>query len=287
MLPSLSFAETVQMLAGGVVARKPAATPVIAAPPAPPFTHSNTPGKAWQRRTWAFLTQACANYGAEADAYLCGKRGLANAVEYRIGWTENAMEKYGPALVLPWFTPDGQLTALRYRLMDGETRYMSASGSKIAGWCFGMRLTCKGRSFDGFGADYFLLRRLRKQRRLVLVEGEINALSIAHVLGRTRTDVWSVGSEAAKLGPRMWALARGYGHVLVWTDRVAMQKHLLSQLPEALTLASEEVGGDANDLLRNGDLLSVVASKFLAADPEGMRWSLRDLANYEADHIHA
>lgn len=137
-----------------------------------------------------------------------------------------------PAITLPWYAQDGRLHAVRYRFTDGqEPRYGQKAGSYNL--VFGMQ-------------------NLRERHVLMLVEGEINAMSVWQNCG-DYVDVLSFGSEAPASGVRrfMQEIASAYKMVYVWTD-----KPVSIGLGDYLITSSR----DANDLLQAGELSDFLVS---------------------------
>jgi len=133
---------------------------------------------------------------------------------------------------------------------------------------------------------------VERLRTLVVVEGEINAMSIAQVVGGVserhdwRVDVVSVGSETARLSASDIAFCGRYGRRLAWLDKRSTAARLAQQLgADALASPGEQ---DANDLLQSGMLGGFLAATLVSTAPstsdvEGILWSLWDSAAHGVD----
>ena len=158
---------------------------------------------------------------------------------YGIGYEPNANYR-GPSISIPWHDADGALVAVRYRHIEpGEDgpKITSRKGSKMAGYMHG-------------------LSHLRGRDALILVEGELNALSIIQAT-RGAVDVLSSGSESFTVTDEMAALIGSYAVRLVWMDKERIAVDTMAKIPGAYGFPS--VGGyDANDWLKDGRLGELV-----------------------------
>ena len=266
--PGLSFAEAVQQLAGGALpvaaTRRPAAAAHRAAPAKPQPA-------SWQRDTERLVAEAADRLwrpeGEPARAYL-ERRALEAHVwlAYGLGYEPAAAvpgtqgQQRAPAVVLPWRSASGALPAVRFRFLQpqgehGEHRLTALYGSQFAGKLFGGCLL-PATSFEPLAEGE---RPGESVRSLLIVEGEINAMSAYQVAGETRQDVLSVGSESADLSPAAVAYAQRYRRVLVWADKAEVAQRLMGALPGAYGVRSPG-GQDANDLLRAGLLGGFLAT---------------------------
>ena len=131
---------------------------------------------------------------------------------YGLGHVDDAEGK-GAAVAMPWLR-GGKLTGIRYRLLnpaEGIAKIVSATGSRTSRLLYGgqaMKTWIK----DGNGADLAALRTL------FLVEGEINAMSVAQVTRGASVDVLSFGPEGTILSPAAIAYAQRFRAVVVWMD---------------------------------------------------------------------
>ena len=284
--PGLSFPEAVQQLAGGalpVAATRWPAAPAHRAAPAKPQPAS------WQRDTERLVAQAAERLwqpeGEPARAYL-ERRALDPFVwlAYGLGYESAAAvpgtqgQQRAPAVVLPWRSASGALPAVRFRFLEpqGEHRLTALAGSQFAGKLFGGCLL-PAASFEPLAEGE---RPGESVRSLLIVEGEINAMSCHQVAGETRLDVLSVGSESSNLSPAAAAYAQRYRRVLVWADKAEVAQRLMGALPGAYGVRSPG-GQDANDMLKAGLLGGFLATVRAdaardAKELEGLLWDLWD-----------
>lgn len=150
-------------------------------------------------------------------------------------------ESMGPAIVLPW--KDGELVkAVQYRLLEHHQRYhQEARGERTL-----------------FGAEH-----IAGASTLILVEGELNAVSIWHAAADL-VDVVSFGPEGNVDRARDYLrrLADRYGQVLVWADKAEVSRlaertaganrALMSPTDDSDPTAPTKL--DANSLLVRGEL---------------------------------
>lgn len=158
-----------------------------------------------------------------------------------------------PAIVIPWLV-NGEIRAVRYRFLkkhtytdaDGrereEVKQKSEFGSDFSGILFG------GQSHD------------EANKISVLCEGELNAISIWQATAGLGINVFSIGSQDAKLSDQAVKLIkRKYDHVLVWADQQDRVESLQAILRGAFGFKSP-FGKDANDWLVKGKLRRIVES---------------------------
>ena len=233
--------------------------------------------------------------GAAAREYLAA-RALdgGTALQYEIGYRPDAPlpgthgRLRAPAIVLPWRSGGrgGPVYALRYRFLEvqqyedseGKPRaekLVAETGSQFSGRLFGGQMLPEWlRVSSDQGAERY--------RWLLVVEGEINAMSVWQAAGESDLDVLSIGSESAAIPSGMAALAARYGRAMVWADRAEVAQRLMAALPGAYGVKSPG-GRDANDLLRSGHLGGFLATVrvYAATGPvelERLLWALWDAA---------
>jgi hypothetical protein len=148
-----------------------------------------------------------------------------------------------PAIVMPW-RHCGWLQAVTYRFIPwrGVTLDKANRFSQRAG---GER-TVYGSELLG---DHF--------KTLILVEGELNAVSVWQALRQAEiddVDVLSFGSEGNAAGRAAVEMAQGYQQVIAWTDREERAAQALQSLEDRARGLQSPRGMDANDLLRAGVL---------------------------------
>lgn len=198
--------------------------------------------------------------GAPGLAYL-KRRGLHpdTAHVYNIGYCDNARvpgtggSVLAPAIVLPWYR-GAQVCGLRYRFLEaqcwnGEDEYKATSER-------GSRFGVEGAPVL-FGTAALDWDEDRTSQTVVLVEGELNAMSIRQATG---WHVFSYGSESStRLHPKQIAFLGTYARRIVWADKPEIALKLRAHLPDAIAIQSPKTpdapkGLDANDLLQMGML---------------------------------
>ena len=152
-----------------------------------------------------------------------------------------------PALSIPWYYIDAQrevITAIKYRFIDEDPnglRYTSAPGS--------------------IPVLYGLWDAQKTDKTLLLVEGEINALSLWQCRPQDTT-VLSIGSDSGGREDVLQTLANLYQYVFIWCDdpaRTAKYKAMITK--PAKGLQSPIIEGrkiDANNLLQAGKLCDFI-----------------------------
>lgn len=159
-----------------------------------------------------------------------------------------------PAIVIPWYA-GGELVAIRFRFLEKHT-YTDTDGKERAEE---KQSAVYGSSFLGRWWGEQSISQDKTDRTLVIVEGEINAMSIYQVAGDAGIDICSIGSESARITPAMIGLAGKYRHVILWADRQEITRDKMNTLPGAYGLGSPG-GKDANDLLQAGHLGGFLAA---------------------------
>jgi len=203
----------------------------------PPFA---PPGELWQESALAEAASAfdCLlnrPQGQEVRDYLA-RRGLTP--ESWLAWSLGAGRIFNPlsgraepAVVIPYFAGGGRALAVKYRFLNGALRYRMRKGSHPT--------------------VYGLWQPVRPI--LIVVEGELNAISIWQVFG-DRATVVSPGGES---GSRAYLLpllkSPQFERKIVWFDKAEAVKGLARLADIALvspTLDGQKM--DANQMLRQG-----------------------------------
>ena len=285
--PGLSFAEAVQQLAGGALPT--AATRRRAASSKAAHRLPSAQPAEWRRDAERLATEAYERLwgpeGEPARAYL-EQRALEPHVwlTYRLGFEPAAAvpgtkgQQRAPAIVMPWRSASAGVYAVRFRFLEpqGEHRITALAGSQFAGKLFGGQ-ALPASCFEPVPEGY---KPAESLCTLLIVEGEINAMSCHQVAGETRLDVLSVGSESADLSPAAIEFAKRYGRVLLWADKTEVAQRLMGALPGSYGVRSPG-GKDANDLLRAGLLGGFLATVRADAardthELEALLWNLWD-----------
>ena len=203
---------------------------------------------AWQAEARTFVHEAVQRLasptlGEPGRAYLAG-RGITQETwqAWGLGYAtprHPRLRAERPAICLPW-QGRGTLKAVQYRFYGDGIEH----GDRFAQRPGGER-TLYGVDLLGTHCD-----------TLVLVEGELNALSIWQE-ARDRLDVVSFGSDSNAGGDLAHRLAARYRRVLVWADDPDKARLAMGAIPGARGLRSVEQDGqklDANALLQAGAL---------------------------------
>ena len=283
--PGLSFAEAVQQLAGGAL---PAAATTQQRPARRLEPAKQQPAD-WRRRAERLVTEAQERLwrpeGKPAWDYL-ERRALEPHIwlTYGLGYEPEAAipgtegKQRAPAVVIPWRSVSVGVYAVRFRFLEkqGEHKITSRLGSDFTGKLFGGQALPPA-CFEPLPKGH---KPAESLCTLLIVEGEINAMSCYQVASETRLDVLSVGSESADLSPAGIEFAKRYRRVLLWADKAEVAQRLMGALPSSYGVRSPG-GKDANDLLRAGLLggfLSTVRADAArdASELEGLLWDLWD-----------
>lgn len=232
-------------------------------------TRNNSPRPDEREESWfedaaALMKQhqsALLDYPNRGDDYL-RSRGLERATweAFGLGYHPAALNRDTheemPAIAMPWFR-GGQLTAIRYRFLNptGKQKITSIAGSRFSNVLFGGQALPEWVAMPPAQGE----RGSERFCTLLICEGEINAMSIWQVAHSSNVHVVSVGSETSRLSPGALALAKRYGKVIIWMDKVELVKHLVGELPGTFGYSSPE-GQDANDLLRQGKLGGILTA---------------------------
>jgi len=219
------------------------------AKPQPHARPQPIPSADWQLSAWRIVDAASdalfSDTGQAGRDYL-SSRGLSRGTW--LAWHLGIARVYDPqagrgrdAIVLPWTTKaDQEITAVKYRFMDNDPaglRYTALAGSAptlFGGW-------------DVIGHE----------KTLLLVEGEINALSLWQCRPRG-VAVLSFGGETNGRAETLLPLATEYQNIFIWCDEAQRSKHYESMLARPChKLFSPKINGDkldANRLLILGEL---------------------------------
>jgi hypothetical protein len=232
-----------------------------AAQPAYQTTYRGRPQTlAWREPRWQQAAQAEARQAAWAlahdpdaeagRAYLLGRGLIPDAWQawglgYALAWHPRRKAKL-PAITLPW-QADAALQAVQYRFILPELAQPERFSQRKGGerLLYGLDL-CMGRD------------------TLVLVEGELNAVSLWQVL-HGRVDVLSCGSQEGLANRRtlrlLESIVEAYRRVFIWLDDLTRAAAAVPAIAPATGYALWSEGGrDANDRLRDGSLAAWLAA---------------------------
>ena len=206
------------------------------------------PGEAWQRAAWQFVDKASDTLlyspsGQVGRDYLAS-RGLTldTAGAWNIGFVaahyDPRAKRNRPALVLPWWDANYQIAAVKLRFVDADPdglRYIALKGSKPI----------------LYGLNY----AIPTHHTLLLVEGEINALSVWQVepVGVTVLSIGSEGGAGGAGADILRAVAAHYRRVFVWLDDADKAQAARALVPGSQALRSPNIDGvkwDANQMLQ-------------------------------------
>jgi len=206
----------------------------------------------WQEEANRIVTEASIRLtdptGLRGREYL-QKRGISmdTAAAFRLGYKmqyDPGQSRHRPAIVIPWPASDA-ITAVKYRFLDSQDKRdrfsQKGGGQQIL-----------------FGAQKFGEDR----KRLILCEGEFNALSIWQVLRERQwehIDVASFGGQGSLGGRVVDALFHHYEKALVWVDEEEVTTQLSA--PNVYVVTSPVVNDvklDANEFLQKGQLATAM-----------------------------
>lgn len=205
--------------------------------------------ESWQSEALAIIEAGVSRIQLEGyhGQYLSSRKIHPRTVKaFRLGYEpevfDPATKSKRPAIVIPWISNSGIITAIKYRFIDDLAQD-------------------KGRRFfqkKGSESLLFGLNAYRKHfpRGIVIVEGEFNAMAIAQAVGGN-VIVLSVGSQGNSKGLEM---ARKYCekypglNVMLWFDEEKQVKEAFKVFPKGIGVKSLD-GLDANDILKTyGDI---------------------------------
>lgn len=241
----IGFADAYELLAD--------LPPTPRAPAKPCQSKADWQSLRWQDRAWTDIKQAIwtlnhANAGETSRTYLTDRR-IEPAVwqAWQLGhakvWNPMLCQRMS-AIVLPWHD-DQTVNAVQYRFTQTDLPKKARFGQKPGGnrMLFGLHL-------------------LQGQQQLVLIEGELNAVSIWQV--SDNLDVLSWGPQGNIVRPEVAKMAAEVGsryhQLLLWADTFQAALNAVVALQESglntnkVTLVESPNNLDANDLLTIGDL---------------------------------
>jgi hypothetical protein len=246
---NLSFMEVIESLGGDEYKSRS----ISLTDPKNTEAASYIPSKDWQARGCSFVASACDRLTNSSEArpvreYL-RLRGFEEGIWHRalLGFTyayDPLLKIERSALCIPHMDVSFNLMAVKFRFVDQVER--------------GLRYT----SMKGSKPLFYGLDTLRPSHHtLIIVEGELNQLSIYQLLCRYmqedhRVSVVSPGSEQLTSLQKtvLPILARNYQRLVVWTDKGEVAGEIQDLLGVNCTLLQSPYGMDANDLLRQGVL---------------------------------
>lgn len=172
--------------------------------------------------------------------------------------------KRGPAVCFPHQLDvngtGGQTVSLNRRFMDDEARLAKIERAKQMDQKIDIPKT---KHINGGRWGLYHLAAVEGARTLIVIEGEINGLSVLMVVRRMGLliDVVSVGSDGAfrALAAHISKLAKGYDTLIIWADEfeVADEASRVIEHGDIHAIRSPVFRGkelDANDFLLRGEL---------------------------------
>lgn len=239
----------------------------------------------WIRDANTHLDRCIADFpNSPGEAYLM-KRGLYTETirVFRVGY-----DKERHAIAMPWYR-NGVLTGIRYRLITPKSKQkiVSYPGSIFANMLYG------GQAMPpDWTARFPNGRDPLANHSFVLVEGEINAMSIWQVAHPAHVDVLSIGSETATLSEKAIETMGRFKVRLAWMDKKEIALRVAAEIGGGALWSERDNNGkqDANDCLRNGTLQGILEGALYAQAPEhereGMRYDLADMREHNSE-VHA
>jgi hypothetical protein len=216
--------------------------------------------ESWQSEALAIIEAGVSRIQLEGyhGQYLSSRKIHPRTVKaFRLGYEpavfDPATKSKRPAIVIPWISNGGIITAIKYRFIDDLAqdkgrRFFQKKGSESL--LFGLNACSKD----------------SKPRGIVIVEGEFNAMAIVQAVWFCETGrhdygpdgvggkviVLSVGSQGNSKGLEM---ARKYCekypgvNVMLWFDEEKQVKEAFKVFPKGIGVKSID-GLDANDILK-------------------------------------
>ena len=217
----------------------------------------------WHNQSWQVNARAQADLNSRMLFNPVGKAGLdyltgrgllpdtlkAWGVGYTLGYCGDVKTEV-PSVAFTWRDGDN-ITAIQHRFID------KAQGQRYGFWIHPKRV-------GGYAGERILFRLpTRRSDTLVLVEGEVNCLSVWQ---SSSFDVASFGSQdiSAVTLRAICDLAPQYDRVLVWADNGNNGKVIGDALQgkgigDRVTVRQSPFGADANDLLQVGKLANFLS----------------------------
>lgn len=225
--------EAVEYL-GGKLDKLPPPRPVPVQP------KKNAPG-VWTEDKWQLSAMRTIRFAREQfAANLAGLRYMESrgftketCLKFGVGYDE-----YRNCMVIPWILPDKRVCSIKYRRLGdvpkGKRFFSSEGGDPIV---FGSHL-------------------ITGSPAVVIIEGEFNAMAVHQAVGGA-IDVYSVGSESCI--PHLEPILESYPMALVWADKLSKAQNLRVPPQCQATRIESPQGLDANDILRDADLLEFLS----------------------------
>jgi len=215
----------------------------------------------WQRQAWKQVRQAVTQLqkadSAQASRDYLSSRGITSEtcrawqLGHAVVWNKLLKQRM-QAIAFPWIDGDA-VNAIQYRFTQTGLVKKARFGQKA-----------------GSDRHLFGLHLLQGNETLVLVEGELNAVSIWQSC--QHVDVLSWGPQANMARPSVAQtaakIASRYQRILLWADEFTASYRALSALHEHDLVVDEAVitaspdGCDANDLLLRGELGEFLGTMF-------------------------
>lgn len=257
----LDFLSACQFLDNGIVTMGAPTAPVPHAGPSTAYEFDAEKQAAALKESHEKLIDSNAQFATQCRDYLLG-RGLtldtikAFGLGYKsVGLPGTEGKNKQLAVAMPWYDPAGVLVSIKYRFLitheykdseDKDRAENKTSRGASKGHCFGWQA-------------------LRRRPWLVVVEGELNAMSIWQAA--PGVDVLSVGSMymMEHLPDELIAVIPEYDRVIVWADELEFAQKAAGRLGEmVIAMSSKE---DANELLQAGKLAGVIEAKLTEETP--------------------
>ena len=188
---------------------------------------------------------------------------------YQLGYAEVVPRPDGesilaPAITIPWIV-GGRVRAIRYLLLEsqGEHSQVLLPGSAVAGVLYG------GHALDNGDPT---------KKTLLVIEGELNALSVFLAAGATNLDVLAVDAQTRSLPAGFYTHAARYRQVIYWLS----QPELLQEASHKFTSGYQVQGAgkpaalELQRIHRLGEVLARIRCK-VAQNVEQKQQLLCDL----------